>query len=40
MTQCYVCDNCKMSIFIQYSNVKDFFYFTDVKDPYWFAEVE
>ena len=41
MTQCYVCDNCKMSIFIQFSNVKeDFLYFTDVKDPYWFAKVE
>ena len=26
MTQCYVCDNCKMSIFIQYSNVKEGFF--------------
>ena len=41
MTQCYVCNNCKMSIFIQSSNVKEvFLYFTDVKDPYWFARVE
>ena len=23
MTQCYVCDNCKMIIFIQSSNVKE-----------------
>ena len=23
MTQCYVCDHCKMSIFIQSSNVKE-----------------
>ena len=26
MTQCYVCDNCKMSIFIQYYNVKEGFF--------------
>ena len=26
MTQCYVCDNCKMSSFIQYSNVKEGFF--------------
>ena len=42
MTQCYVCNNCNMSIFIQSSNVKEgfFLYITDVKDPYWFAKVE
>ena len=40
-TQCYVCDNCKMSIFVPSSIVKEgFWYFTDVKDPYWFAKVE
>ena len=26
MTHCYVCDNCKMSIFIQSSNVKEVFF--------------
>ena len=41
MTQCYVCDNCNMSIFIQYYNDKEgFLYFTDVKNPYWFVKVE
>ena len=41
MTQCDVCDNCKMSVFIQSSNVKEFFlYFTDIKDPYWLTKVE
>ena len=42
MTQCYVCDNCKRSIFIQSSNVKEgiFWYFTDVNDSYWFVKVE
>ena len=28
ITHCYVCDNCKMSIFIQSSNVKDGFFCT------------
>ena len=41
MTHCYVCDRCKMSIFIQYSNVKEeVLYIIDVKDTYWFTEVE
>ena len=41
MTHCYVCNNCKMSIFIQSYNVKEgFFNFTDVKYPYKFVRVE
>ena len=42
MTQCFVCCNCKNTIFIQddASKEKVFLYPTHVKDPYWFAEVE
>ena len=42
MTQCFLCRNCKKTVFIQAiaGKEKGFLYFTHVKDPYWFAELK